>query len=147
MADVLILHLRIFDNQICIRVLSCIPVPVTKLCQYIQYKQAKCPRSQSSVRRKVTTWFHIYLITYSVNCSGGSKGGREGRTPPPRRPNSFNFMQFWENSAKLCVHAPPPLGGFTPPPLVEILDPSLNCMQNQSQSGTQQHNVGLVSLK
>ena len=26
--------------------------------------------------------------------SGGSKGGREGRTPPPLHPNSFNFMQF-----------------------------------------------------
>ena len=43
---------------------------------------------------------------------GGSRGGREGRTPPPGRPNSFDFMQF---SGKFGVFTPPP-GGFTPPP-------------------------------
>ena len=48
---------------------------------------------------------------YSV-IIGGSRGGREGRTPPPGRPNSFDFMQF---SGKFGVFTPPP-GGFTPPP-------------------------------
>ena len=49
--------------------------------------------------------------------SGGSKGGREGRTPPPpRRPNSFNFMQFLGEFGKIVCSRPPPLGGFTPPP-------------------------------
>ena len=36
---------------------------------------------------------------------GGSRGGREGRTPPPGRPNSFDFMQF---SGKFGVFTPPP---------------------------------------
>ena len=52
---------------------------------------------------------------------GGSRGGREGRTPPPGRPNSFDFMQF---SGKFGVFTPPP-GGFTPP-LGKILDPPLS---------------------
>ena len=47
-------------------------------------------------------------------------GGHEGRTPPPGRPNSFDFMQF---SGKFGVFTPPP-GGFTPP-LGKILDPPL----------------------
>ena len=42
---------------------------------------------------------------------GGSRGGREGRTPPPGRPNSFNFMQF---SGKFGVFTPP-LEGSRPP--------------------------------
>ena len=50
-----------------------------------------------------------------VGISGGSKGGREGRTPPPLRPNSFNFMQFLGEFGKIACSCPP-LGGFTPPP-------------------------------
>ena len=42
---------------------------------------------------------------------GGSRGGREGRTPPPGRPNSFDFMQF---SGKFGVFMPP-LEGSRPP--------------------------------
>ena len=38
-------------------------------------------------------------------------GGREGRTPPPGRPNSFDFMQF---SGKFGVFTPP-LEGSRPP--------------------------------
>ena len=38
-------------------------------------------------------------------------GGREGRTPPPGRPNSFDFMQF---SGKFGVFTPP-LEGSCPP--------------------------------
>ena len=55
---------------------------------------------------------------------GGSRGGREGRTPPPGRPNSFDFMQF---SGKFGVFTPPlegsrpPLGKILDPPLVSIL--------------------------
>ena len=65
------------------------------------------------------------IVLYSY--IGGSKWGREGHTPPPPppgRPNSFNFMQFLENLAKMCVHALSP-GGFTPVP-GEILDPPLS---------------------
>ena len=42
---------------------------------------------------------------------GGSRGGREGRTPPPGRPNSFDFMQFLGKFGVFTppwrVHAPP----------------------------------------
>ena len=51
---------------------------------------------------------------------GGSRGGREGRTPPPGRPNSFDFMQF---SGKFGVFTPPLEGSR--PPLGKILDPPL----------------------
>ena len=44
---------------------------------------------------------------------GGSRGGREGRTPPPGRPNSFDFMQF---SGKFGVFMPPLEGSRPPPP-------------------------------
>ena len=41
----------------------------------------------------------------------GSKGGRQGRAPPPGGPNSFIFMQFsskiWKIIAILGVGAPP----------------------------------------
>ena len=48
---------------------------------------------------------------------------REGRAPPPRDPNSFNFMQFFlENLANLHVGAP--LGSWRPL-RGEILDPPL----------------------
>ena len=53
-------------------------------------------------------------------CIGGSRGGREGRTPPPGRPNSFDFMQF---SGKFGVFTPPLEGSR--PPLGKILDPPL----------------------
>ena len=52
---------------------------------------------------------------------GGSRGGREGRTPPPGRPNSFDFMQF---SGKFGVFTPPLEGSR--PPLGKILDPPLS---------------------
>ena len=51
---------------------------------------------------------------------GGSRGGREGRTPPPGRPNSFDFMQFL---GKFGVFTPPLEGSR--PPLGKILDPPL----------------------
>ena len=44
----------------------------------------------------------------------GGGGGREGCTPPPGGPNSFNFMQFLGNLAKSYVGAPP--GELAPPP-------------------------------
>ena len=44
-------------------------------------------------------------------CIGGSKGGHQGRAPPPGGPNSFIFMQFsakiWKIIAILRVGAPP----------------------------------------
>ena len=48
---------------------------------------------------------------YTQVSIGGSRGGREGRTPPPGRPNSFDFMQF---SGKFGVFTPP-LEGSRPP--------------------------------
>ena len=68
---------------------------------------------------------------------GGSRGGREGRTPPPGRPNSFDFMQF---SGKFGVFTPPLEGSR--PPLGKILDPPLIhdtvyllCTLNLGQTG------------
>ena len=51
------------------------------------------------------------LVLNIVTYIGGSRGGREGRTPPPGRPNSFDFMQF---SGKFGVFTPP-LEGSRPP--------------------------------
>ena len=57
------------------------------------------------------------------------RGGREGRTPPPLRPNSFNFMQFLGEFGKIACSRPPPWRVHAPPPpLGEILDPSLGCV-------------------
>ena len=43
---------------------------------------------------------------------GGSRGGREGRTPPPWASKFFRFHAVFGKIWR--VHAPP--GGFTPPP-------------------------------
>ena len=85
-----------------------LPVPMTA-----NRRGPLCPESN-------TDRFRI-PVYYLYNIIGGSRGGREGRTPPPGRPNSFDFMQF---SGKFGVFTPPP-GGFTPP-LGKILDPPLN---------------------
>ena len=60
------------------------------------------------------------ICNSSMIIIGGSRGGREGRTPPPGRPNSFDFMQF---SGKFGVFTPPLEGSR--PPLGKILDPPL----------------------
>ena len=49
-----------------------------------------------------------------INSIGGSKGGREGRAPPPGGPNSFNFMQFLGKFGKIVCWRPP--GELAPPP-------------------------------
>ena len=57
------------------------------------------------------------VVHSSCMPSGGSKGGREGRTPPPLCVQILSIScSFWENLAKLRVHAPP-LEGSRPPPL------------------------------
>ena len=65
-------------------------------------------------------------IQCALGSSGGSKGGREGRTPPLGVQILSISCSFWENLAKLCVHAPPLEGSR--PPLGEILDPSLGSL-------------------
>ena len=73
-------------------------------------------------------------------CSGGSKGGGVRDARPPLCVQILSIScSFWENLAKLRVHAPP-LGGFTPP-LGEILDPSLACVSVQ-----QMHHTGAVNF-
>ena len=58
-----------------------------------------------------------------VRFIGGSKGGSQGRAPPPGGPNSFIFMQFsakmWKIIAILGVGAPP---GENPGSATEIID-------------------------
>ena len=58
-------------------------------------------------------------------------GGREGRMPPPGRPNSFDFMQF---SGKFGVFTPPLEGSR--PPLGKILDPPLQIEYKTDQVGS-----------
>ena len=62
-------------------------------------------------------------LSWSNISIGGSKGGREGRAPPPGGPNSFNFMQFLGKFGKIVCWRPP-LGSWRPL-LREILDPPL----------------------
>ena len=66
----------------------------------------------------------LACLCFSCHPSGGSKGGvRDAR--PPSASKFFQFHAvFWENLAKLRVHAPPLEGSR--PPLGEILDPSLH---------------------
>ena len=52
--------------------------------------------------------------------------------PPPRGPNSFNFMQFLGKFGKIVCWRPPPPESWRPL-LGEILDPPLK-YQSQSQS-------------
>ena len=65
--------------------------------------------------------FAALCVLWWTDFIGGSRGGREGRTPPPGRPNSFDFMQF---SGKFGVFTPPLEGSR--PPLGKILDPPLD---------------------
>ena len=58
-----------------------------------------------------------------MDCIGGSKGGRQGRAPPPGGPNSFIFMQFL--AKKLQNNS---TFGSWRPLLGEILDPPLDCL-------------------
>ena len=37
---------------------------------------------------------HTFVRIEYVTTIGGSKGGRQGRAPPPGGPHSFIFMQF-----------------------------------------------------
>ena len=66
---------------------------------------------------------HACGVIFDTITSGGSKGGRRGRAPPPGGPNSFNFMQFLGNFGKIVCWRPP-LGSWRPL-LGEILDPPL----------------------
>ena len=70
--------------------------------------------------------FHALIFLFALG-SGGSKGGRKGRMPPPG-PNSSISCSFWEILAKSYVGAPP---GSWRPLLGEILDQpllGLNCV-------------------
>ena len=58
------------------------------------------------------TFYDHVTVVQDTGFIGGSRGGREGRTPPPGHPNSFDFMQF---SGKFGVFTPP-LEGSRPPP-------------------------------
>ena len=56
---------------------------------------------------------HFYRLQTKFGASiGGSRGGREGRTPPPWASKFFRFHAVFGKIWR--VHAPP--GGFTPPP-------------------------------
>ena len=52
------------------------------------------------------------VISVMIHISGGSKEGRQGRAPPPRRQNSFIFMQFSTKKLGSRSH----FGSWRPPP-------------------------------
>ena len=64
---------------------------------------------------------------------GGSKGGRQGRAPPPGGPNSFIFMQF---SAKI-INKHTHFGSWRPP-LGKILDPPLVAVDKRNSSSSEE---------
>ena len=64
--------------------------------------------------------FNSHNSLFATVIIGGSRGGREGRTPPPWASKFFRFHAVFGKIWR--VHAPP--GGFTPP-LGKILDPPL----------------------
>ena len=51
------------------------------------------------------------LGMYPTGTSGGSKGGRQGRAPPPGGQNSFIFMQFLTKKIGSRTH----FGSWRPP--------------------------------
>ena len=55
------------------------------------------------------------VSTFRILFSGGSKGGCEGRAPPPLAQNFFIFMQFLGKIGQIIGWAPPL--GLAPPPL------------------------------
>ena len=67
--------------------------------------------SSEEKKRFISPKKALYQYKVWIHLIGGSRGGREGRTPPPGRPNSFDFMQF---SGKFGVFTPP-LEGSRPP--------------------------------
>ena len=85
---------------------------------------AKCKAKQNVTifrQRKLlrfTTANSINNLLICYCCShgiGGSKGGRQGRAPPPLGPNFFNFMQFLGKFGKNNRLVPPPLQLAHPP--------------------------------
>ena len=58
-------------------------------------------------------------------CIGGSRGGAQGRAPPPLGQIFFIFMQFLGKIGQIVCWRPP-LWGWRPP-VWEILDPPLPC--------------------
>ena len=49
------------------------------------------------------------VLCYESTTSGGSKGGRQGRAPPPPGQNVFIFMHFLEKIRQIVGWRPPPL--------------------------------------
>ena len=86
-------------------------------------------RSLAMDRVEISRHSNDFFIVWTQYI-GGSRGGREGRTPPPGRPNSFDFMQF---SGKFGVFTPPLEGSR--PPLGKILDPPLQYTGSRLQRG------------
>ena len=73
--------------------------------------------------RKLSNVPQDYHVVKSISI-GGSKGGRQGRAPPPGGPNSFIFMRFSAKIINKHTHFGswrPPLGKILDPPLISIV--------------------------
>ena len=58
-----------------------------------------------SIHRFLLIWLmsRMQIQWKTIGSIGGSKGGRQGRAPPPGGPNSFNFMQFWGENGQIIA--------------------------------------------
>ena len=68
-------------------------------------------------RRNYASNIHYCELFQTIKLiSGGSKGGAwRTHAPPPRHPNSFNFMQFLGEFGKIVCSRPPPWRVHAPP--------------------------------
>ena len=68
----------------------------------------------SSAANRHSILVSVVFFTDSIGTSGGSKGGRKGRAPPPLDPIFFIFMQFSEKNGQI-IGWRPPFGVGAPP--------------------------------
>ena len=73
-----------------------------------------CARQRGVCGKGGCAWQKGACIARQHVCSGRFKGGAREVRPPPRCPNSFNFMQFLGNFGKIVCWRPP--GELAPPP-------------------------------
>ena len=105
------------------------------MCQYIHFLGNVKPHSgamplmaQLTAQLRSSSLCHYAVSQHNTNAAALTSSvadliGARGTHAPPGGPNSFNFMQFWENLANSYVGAPPKEGWC--PHLGKIVDPPL----------------------
>ena len=85
--------------------------------QKTAYHHKMCEKLKNCVFSQNTANLHVFWHNHDTETSGGSKGGREGRTPPP--PSASKFFQFHAVFGRIrqnCVFTPPPPWRVHAPP-------------------------------